>query len=403
MYETNLLLTKMFHTFGPLKNIAEMKTPFVFGKIATADNFTDRGKETSLLVSNFQSLINTIIISPRRWGKSSLVNRAAELAATQDGNLKICKIDLFNVRDEGHFYELLARSVLKATSDRWEEVVESVRKFFSRLAPRIVLAGDMQNEVSLSFDWEDMKTDPDEILDLAERIAASKGIKLVVCVDEFQNIAEFGKSDYFQKRLRSHWQQHQNVAYCLYGSKRHMMLDVFTDSSMPFYKFGHILFLEKIDTPSFVEFIVERFESTGKHISKELASQIVARADNHPYYVQQLAQQVWLRTAVECSEATVNEAHLSLVEQLSLLFTTITEALTTSQINLLKAILGGEKALSSKESIKKYRLVSSSNINRSKKSLIEKDILDDRAGTIEFQDPMYKYWLEYTYFNLAKN
>jgi AAA+ ATPase superfamily predicted ATPase len=376
-----------------------MKTPFVFGKIATADNFTDRDKETALVVSNFRSLINTIIISPRRWGKSSLVNKAAEQAITQDAKLKICRIDLFNIRSEEHFYELLARGVLKATSAKWEEAVESTKKFFSRLVPKIVLAGEMQNEVSLSFDWDELKADPDEILDLAERVAASKGIKLVVCIDEFQNIAEFGKSDYFQKRLRSHWQQHQHVAYCLYGSKRHMMLEVFTDSSMPFYKFGHLLFLEKIDTPSFVEFIIERFESTGKRISKELAARIVGHAENHPYYVQQLAQQVWLRTAGECNGEIVDDAHRSLVEQLSLLFATITESLTTNQINLLKAILSGEKALSSQESIKKYRLVSSSNINRSKKSLVEKDILDEKAGAIEFQDPMYKYWLVYTYFN----
>lgn len=377
-----------------------MKTPFVFGKIATADNFTDREKETALLVSNFKALINTIIISPRRWGKSSLVNKAADIATKEDSKLKICKIDLFNIRNEAHFYELLAQNVLKSTSTKWEESIESAKKFFNRLVPKIVLTGDMQNEVSLSFDWDELKADPDEILDLADKVAVAKGIKLVVCIDEFQNIAEFDNPDYFQKKLRSHWQQHQNVAYCLYGSKRHMMLDVFTNSSMPFYKFGHLLFLEKIDTPSFIGFITERFESTGKHISKELCTRIICYCDNHPYYVQQLAQQVWLRTDIKCSEEIVDEAHESLVEQLSLLFATITESLTTNQINLLKAILNGERALSSQDTVKKYRLGASANVNRSRKSLIEKDILDDKAGVIEFQDPMYKYWLESTYFKI---
>lgn len=75
-----------------------METPFIFGKIATEKNFTDREKETADLVQNFTSLINTIIISPRRWGKSSLVNKAARLAMAQDINLRICHIDLFNVR-----------------------------------------------------------------------------------------------------------------------------------------------------------------------------------------------------------------------------------------------------------------------------------------------------------------
>lgn len=377
-----------------------MNTPFIFGKIATADNFTDREKEIAVLVSNFRSLINTIIISPRRWGKSSLVNKAANLATQQDADLRICKIDLFNIRNEEHFYELLAQNVLKATSSKWEEAVESAKKFFTRLVPKIVLAGDMQNEVSLSFDWSDIKDNPDEILDLAEKIASSKNLKLVVCVDEFQNIAEFDKPGYFQKKLRSHWQQHQNVSYCLYGSKRHMMLDVFTNSSMPFYKFGDLMFLEKIDTESWLEFIIGRFAVTGKVISKKQALLIIEFADNHPYYVQQLAQQVWLRTKNECADAIVSDAHESLVEQLSLLFVTITETLTTNQINLMKAILSGEPALSSKDTISKYRLVSSANVNRSKKSLIEKDILDDRAGKLEFHDPMYKYWLKSTYFQI---
>ena len=233
-----------------------METPFIFGKIATEKNFTDREKETADLVQNFMSLINTIIISPRRWGKSSLVNKAAKLAMAQDSNLRICHIDLFNVRSEEHFYSLLAQKVIAATSTKWEEAIESAKSFFSHLVPKISIGTDPTNEVSIDFDWEEVKRNPDEVLDLAEKIAKKKGLKIVICVDEFQNIAEFTDPDYFQKKLRSHWQLHQNVAYCLYGSKRHMMMEVFTDSSKPFYKFGNLMFLNKIETPCLVGFRV---------------------------------------------------------------------------------------------------------------------------------------------------
>lgn len=375
-----------------------MDTPFIFGKIAKSENFTDREKETALLVSNFNSLINTIIISPRRWGKSSLVAKASDIATSKNEKLKICKIDLFNVRNEEHFYELLAMNILKATSTKWEETIETVKRFFNRITPKIVLAGDMQNEISLDFDWNEIRKNPDEILDLAERIATDKGIRIVVCVDEFQNIAEFDDPNYFQKKLRSHWQQHQHVSYCLYGSKRHMMLDVFTNSSMPFYKFGDLLFLEKIDTPSWIAFITRQFSKTGKNISEEQASLIVSLADNHPYYVQQLAQQVWLRTGDTCTEDIVKQAHITIIEQLSLLFVTITESLTNNQIKYLKAMVAGETAFSSAEVIARYRLSSSGNVTRSRKSLIEKDILDNKANEISFQDPMYQYWLKHQYF-----
>ena len=341
-----------------------METPFIFGKIATEKNFTDREKETANLVQNFMSLINTIIISPRRWGKSSLVNKAAKLAMAQESNLRICHIDLFNVRNEEHFYSLLAQKVIAATSTKWEEV----------------------------------KHNPDEVLDLAEKIAKKKGLKIVICVDEFQNITEFSDPDYFQKKLRSHWQLHQNVAYCLYGSKRHMMMEVFTNSSKPFYKFGNLMFLNKIETPCLVEFFKSRFADTGKSIDNEASHLIAKLVDNHPYYAQQLAQLSWLRTKNVCTVDIVYEAHTALVEQLSLLFVTITETLTTQQLNYLKALIAGEKAISSTAVMHRYQISSTTSISRSKAALIKNDILDNKAGEISFQDPIYAYWLKTEYF-----
>ena len=355
-----------------------METPFIFGKIATEKNFTDREKETASLVQNFTSLINTIIISPRRWGKSSLVNKAAKLAMAQDSNLRICHIDLFNVRSEEHFYSLLAQKVIAATSTKWEEAIESAKSFFSHLVPKISIGTDPTNEVSIDFDWEEVKRNPDEVLDLAEKIARKKGLKIVICVDEFQNIAEFTDPDYFQKKLRSHWQLHQNVAYCLYGSKRHMMMEVFTDSSKPFYKFGNLMFLNKIETPCLVEFFKNRFADTGKNISDEASLLIAELADNHPYYSQQLAQLSWLRTKDVCTVEIVREAHTALVEQLSLLFVTITETLTTQQLSYLKALIAGEKAISSTEVMHRYQISSTTSISRSKAALVKNDILDNK-------------------------
>lgn len=375
-----------------------METPFVFGKIATEKNFTDREQETAFLVQNFTSLINTIIISPRRWGKSSLVNKASKLAMEQDSRLRICHIDLFNVRNEEHFYSLLAQKVIAATSGKWEEAIESAKSLFSQLIPKISIGTAPSNEVSIDFDWEEVKRNPDEVLDLAEKIAKKKGLKIVVCIDEFQNIAEFTDPDYFQKKLRSHWQQHQQVAYCLYGSKRHMMLEVFTDTSKPFYKFGNLLFLNKIDTPHLVEFFQTRFLETGKSI-REDASQLIAElVDNHPYYAQQLAQQSWLRTKDVCTSAIVREAHTALVEQLSLLFATMTETLTTQQLNYLKALIAGEKSISSTDVMHRYKITSTTSIARSKAALIKHDVLDNKAGEISFQDPLFAYWLETQYF-----
>ena len=375
-----------------------METPFVFGRIATDKNFTDREQETARLVANFISLINTIIISPRRWGKSSLVNKAAALAMERDDKLRICHIDLFNVRNEEDFYSLLAEKVIAACSTHWDDAVRTAKTFFSRIVPRISVGADPANDISIAFDWPEVKRNPDEILDLAENIAREKGLKIVVCIDEFQNVSEFGDSGFFQKKLRAHWQRHQHAAYCLYGSKRHMMLEVFTDPTRPFYKFGDLMFLQKIATDFLVEFFRRRFTETGKQIADDAALLIARLVDNHPYYAQQLAQLSWLRTQNRCTAEIVTEAHTALIEQLSLLFVAMTETLTTQELHYLHALIAEEPAITSTETMHRYRISSPTAAARSKATLIKNDILDSEAGKVSFQDPIYAYWLKKYYF-----
>lgn len=375
-----------------------METPFVFGKLAVDRNFTNRDKERRRLTGNFSGLVNTVLISPRRWGKSSLVQKAAIESMSVDRNLHFCFLDAFNIRTEEQFYQALASEVLKISSSKLEVLIDNAKRFLGTFLPKLSFSPGNQDELSLSLDWQEVKKHPDTILELAETIAKEKGWKLVICIDEFQNISTFENHLAFQKKLRSHWQKHQHVAYCLYGSKRHMLMDVFTSSSMPFYKFGDILFLEKIQQESWIPFLCSRFEDTQKHLSKKNAAMIADLAECHPYYVQQLAQQSWLRTTSECSEEIIKEAQEGIVSQLSLLFQSKTEELSTPQINFLRALLNGVEKFSSKNIMDEYQLGSSSNVIRIKKALENKEIIDILTGNILLLDPMYKTWLKTYYF-----
>jgi len=107
-----------------------MNTPFVYGKLPQRIDFTDREKELERLKNNFNSLVNTMIILPRRWGKTSLVKMASLLATQENKKLKVVHIDVFNIRSEYEFYLLLANEVLKATSSGWDDLVKHTRFFF---------------------------------------------------------------------------------------------------------------------------------------------------------------------------------------------------------------------------------------------------------------------------------
>jgi hypothetical protein len=221
-----------------------------------------------------------------------------------------------------------------------------------------------------------------------------------VCIDEFQSIGDFSESIAFQRKLRSHWQHHHNVGYCLYGSKRSMLMDIFSNSAMPFYKFGDIMFLQKISNKKWGEFIRKRFEDTGKKITIELSEYLAELVDNHSYYVQQLAQQVWLRTKTSCSKTIVDESLQSIKNQLSLLFVGQIETMTSTQINFLKAVLDGETAFTSQENLKKYRIGSSANVKKIKTTLISREIIDIITQKVDVLDPVFKLWLKEDFFKM---
>ena len=375
-----------------------METPFVYGKLATGPNFTNRKEELLRLEQNIISGTNSILISPRRWGKSSLVLCATNNAIRKDNSIRVVIIDLFNIRSEEEFYKVLMEEVLKSVSGKLDDTVQFVKTFMKQWMPKITFSPDSTQEFSLGLDWKELKKQPDEILNLAEKIAALKNYKIVICLDEFQNIGYFEDPLAFQKKLRSHWQTHKHVSYCLYGSKRHMLMEVFTSQSMPFYKFGDLLFLEKIKSEHWQKFIIDRFKSTGKSIKKGQAQRIAQYVDGHPYYVQQLAQLCWFRTEKILKNDTIDISFDALTRQLSLLFLGITETLSNSQINFLKALLDGVQQMSSKENIDFYQLGTSANVARVKKALTKKEIIDIMPDKIEFLDPLYANWLKHYYF-----
>ena len=374
-----------------------MEIPFVYGKIADGSNFTDRRQDTEKLVNNFKGLVNTVIISPRRWGKTSLVHHALQ-SMSKETDYLLCQIDIFNCRTETQFYQAYVNALLKASYTKMDEFIAAAKKYVGAFGPKLTLSdSNMQYELAFGIDFKDKQYSYDEILDLPQQIALERGKKFIVCIDEFQNVSNYEDSVGFQRKLRAHWQRHSQVGYCMFGSKRHMLLDIFSNYEMPFYKFGDILFLDKIGEQEWVSFITDRFSQTGKRISTTQASRIAQYVACHPYYVQQLAQLVWLRTETVCKDMMIDAAFEALVGQLSLLFSNIIDTLTAKQISFLQAIAHGERNFSSREVLSKYQLGTSANIKNLRKAMQDKDLIDVMPNSIQLQDPLFAYWLTHKY------
>jgi uncharacterized protein len=367
-----------------------MQTPFNFGRTVKNESFTNREQEIKKLVSNFENQINTIIISPRRWGKSSLVEKVA--AQVKSKTTRVATIDLFGIRTEEEFYNTLANSVIRATSTKTEEWLEMGKKFLRTITPKFTIElGDKQH-FNLELDLDAIKKHYRELLDLPEKIAKEKHVKLIVCIDEFQNISTFNQAQVIQKRLRSVWQHHEHVTYCLYGSKQHMMVDLFNKQSNPFYKFGELMYLPKISETKWVSYITRQFQKTKKKISPQQALRISELVKCHPYYVQQLSHLVWINTEMEVSDGIISQSVQELIDQNAILYFKETEELNNTELKLLKAISSKELKLSSKEIIQKYHLGTSAGVIKAKKSLVAKEIIDEHLKQPFFLDPGFELW-----------
>lgn len=367
--------------------------PFVFGVPTSGDNFTDREKETERLLLNFRHGVNTVLISPRRWGKTSLVQKVCHLA--QSDKLKIIYLDIFSCRSDRDFYDAFASAVLKQTSSKLEEWLENTKLFLSRISPKISMGTDPMMNFSISLEMNPKSDDVDEILRLPERIAQKKGCKIVVCIDEFQQIGEFKDSKSFQKRLRSVWQLQKSVSYCLFGSKKHLMNELFEKKNLPFYKFGDAIYLSKIETQDWIEYICKRFKVTGKQISEKLAKKICLSVDNHSSYVQQLAWLVWIHTDKVATEQHFEAAYQDIIDQNTPLFEKQTEGLTTYQMNFLRAIVDGVNSrFTTQEILHKYQLGSSANVSTVRRALVKKELIEVEKGKAFIPDPVMKVWLK---------
>lgn len=372
--------------------------PFVYGRIVTGYEFVNRESEIERLSINLTSGLNTILISPRRWGKSSLVNRVVERISKADSQVKVCRLDLFNIRTEREFYESFTSEVLRSTSGKWEDWIENGKSFLKSIIPRFSVGIDPVHDFSVSFDAQPIKKSIEDILMLPERIAQSKKLRIIVCIDEFQNLSHYENPTEFQKLLRASWQKQKKVCYCLYGSKRHMIADLFENKSMPFYKFGDLMFLERIGEPHWIEFIKSSFKKTGKSISTIAAQAIALAVKNHPYFVQQLAQKTWIITTTEATPETVTTALEMMIHENSILYLKEIENLSNTQVNMMKALCDEVQQLSAAETLQKYSLGTSANVSRIKAALEQKEIIDFLGPIPEFIDPIFELWLKQIYF-----
>ena len=368
---------------------------FVYGVAVSDYNFIGRERETKRLLDNFKGGINVILMSPRRLGKTSLVKHVCN--KLDDKDIITVYLDIFGCKSEYDFYNKLATEVLKQTASKHELWFEEAKEFLYRLTPKISFSPEPNSDFSISLGITPKTHTPEEVLQMAETIAIKRKKRIVICIDEFQQIGEMANSKQIQARLRTVWQHQKHVSYCLFGSKHHLMSTIFLHRSMPFFQFGDTISLNKIATEDWVEYIVSHFADGKRTISHALAEEICKFTENYSAYVQQLAWLVFtLKEEGETvTEDDVRQAENDLLATNDILFMQMIEPLSEFQLNFLRAIASGiKKDFGLSEVRKEYNLGSYSNITRLKTALLERDLIEKQETEWVITDPIFAKWLK---------
>ena len=372
-----------------------MESPFQFGTLATKENFIDRNEDRAMLKQLLTSHINVMLISPRRWGKSSLVKRSMEELTSEENDIKVCFIDAFSISSEAEFYRTFASKVIECASSKFEKWAEDAKNLLNGVIPQLVIKDQVTDFMAFDIKFKPEEKDKLTILQLPETIAKKKGIKIIVCIDEFQQLSNLAEYKDMEGKMRSVWQQQELTTYCLYGSKRHMMMDIFNNSNNPFYRFGQVVFLDKITKNNWMPFIIEGFRKTNKHISEDYASKICDIVECHSWYLQQLSFFIWNKTEKEVTADDFNYGVKQLLNINTPMFQSDSNKLTPAQLELLRAIAAGETKFSSAEVNSKYNLGNPNTLAKNKRSLQEQDIIEKtKDNTFHFVDPIFKLWIE---------
>lgn len=374
-----------------------MDIPFIYGRLAEKESFIDRVEDRRELKNFLRHGINVILVSPRRWGKSSLVRTSMEELMQEESKTKVCFMDASKIHTTEEFYNKFASIVIQGVSSTLEQKLSDLVKFINRFTPSITIASDPMNSVEVNLKVNPVKESPENILQLPERIAEAKGIKIIVCIDEFQQLANLPKWKNLEAMLRAEWQLQHHTTYCLYGSKMHMMKDIFNKANSPFFKFGQLMNLKRIAKEYWIPYIMSNFKKTGKTISESQAECLCERVKYNSWYVQQYCFFLWSHTDKEVTQKLLDNQLQLVLDTNEDLFLTEMDELTPTQIGMLKAIASGEKHFNAKDVVETYGLGQPQSITRNKKVLVEKDLVEKHLQDFSFVDPVFELWLKREY------
>jgi AAA+ ATPase superfamily predicted ATPase len=357
------------------------ENPFKFGTVVDGQYFTDREDEIEKIASFMNGENHLIIISPRRFGKTSLIKKV--------------------INDSVRRYVYLDMQLILSSEDLASQLLKRIYRIFPvqklkryiktfRLIPSVIM-NPVTGETEISFKPGSADLTPlEDVLNMMDKLGADTK-KLVVVLDEFQDIFRINAG--LDRMLRAVMQNHKNITYIFMGSSESMIRNIFEKKESPFFRFGSLMALKKIESEKFAVFLEERFARITRQ-EKTLSASILKITGAHPFYTQQLAFTVWeriirdgrLKDVVESAANEIVQSHDNDYERLW-------NSFNRTDMTILTGMAGSDLSPLSEEFSRLYGTGAMSTVFSSLQRLTQKGILIKEGSSYTMDDPFFKRWI----------
>ena len=368
--------------------------PFLIFGYTTPEYFCDRDIESERIIEAMENARNLTIMSLRRLGKTGLIQHVLHSKRLKE-HADCFYIDIYPTNDLNDFVKAFGKEIIGKLDKKQDVLLKKAALLFKSIRPIFTLdsvTGSPQLQITLADERF-----PEQGLDEIFNYLRQSKRKVVVAFDEFQQIGTYPQKN-MEALLRTYSQQANNVNFIYSGSQKHILQNMFTSYSRPFYQSSEFLFLEPIPIESYSPFIIEKMQEGKKQITQEAINYLYNSVYGHTWYIQYVMNRLYSSSHKIIDETIIRQWMEKLVVENESIYWSYYRLLTNMQWSLLKAISfeGCLKEPTSKEFTQKYNF-SPSSVKTALKSLIEKEMVYEENGVYFVYDHFLSLWLNLKY------
>lgn len=371
--------------------------PFIVTGKIPPEYFCDRAKESERLTKSITNGNNLVIISPRRMGKTGLIQFCYDNPDIKE-NYYTFFFDILHTSSLREFTYLFGRKIYETLLPRSRKMVNLFIQTIKSINGNFGF-DPITNLPTFNIELGDIKR-PEYTLDEIFQYLSQADKPCIVSIDEFQQIAKYPEKN-IEALLRTYIQKSANGNFIFAGSERHMMQEMFTSAARPFYHSADMLELKAIVPQAYIPFVVGHFEKRNRKIAATDVEKVYRLFQGHTYYIQKTFNESFAETpeGETCTLETIQAAIENMIASNDTIFREILSNIPEKQKELLYAIAKDGEAgqITSAKFIKSHKLTSSSSVQSAANKLLEKDIITEINKVYSVTDKLFSMWINKMY------